>query len=122
MATEHAHQHQQLATGHISRGFSGEKSFGRWRHLVGGLAGPGTRRALIKSGAMTERQVLTRWRAATLPGKLVAFKICNRQLVIGVIEWTLMGRKPVGMASNSIAMPLRLTLSVTLIRTIYINH
>jgi len=23
---------------------------------------------------------------ATLPGKLVAFKICNRQLVIGVIE------------------------------------
>jgi len=40
MATEHAHQHQQLATGHISLGFSGEKSFGRWRHLVGGLAGP----------------------------------------------------------------------------------
>lgn len=37
MATEHAH-HQQLATGHISLGFSGEKSFGRWRHLVGGRA------------------------------------------------------------------------------------
>lgn len=59
---------------------------------------------------------------ATLPGKLVAFKICNRQLVIGVIERTPMGRKPVCMAGNSIAMPLRLTRSVTLIRTIYINH
>jgi len=41
---------------------------------------------------------------ATLPGKLVAFKICNRQLVIRVIEWKLVCRKPVGMTgANSIA-------------------
>jgi len=41
---------------------------------------------------------------ATLPGKLAAFKICNRQLVIRVIEWKRMCRKPVSMTGgNSIA-------------------
>jgi len=39
MATEHAHQHRQLAGDSAHQPFSGEKSFGRWRHLVGGLAG-----------------------------------------------------------------------------------
>jgi len=57
MATEHAHQQRQQLAGPARQLFSGEKSFGRWRHLVGGLVW----RALIKSYTMTDQQVLTRW-------------------------------------------------------------
>jgi len=47
MATEHAHPHQQLAGDSAHQPFSGEKSFGRWRHLVGGLASSPVHQACI---------------------------------------------------------------------------
>jgi len=82
MATEHAHRHQQLAGDSARQPFSGEKSFGRWRHLVGGLGGRRAREACIDQepagddGPTSTHAMVPR--PATLPGKLVAFKICNR--------------------------------------------
>jgi len=88
----------------------------------GRLVGPGHDACIDQEPSDDGRASTHAMVPATLPGKLVAFKICNRQLVIGVIEWTPMGRKPVCMTGNSIAKLQRLTLHDNFIYAVYFNH